>query len=128
MLSHTHAVMRLSIHDKPQTVRLRNYTSTTAHDRSRHSRTAHSRTKNITKITGDEVNIYTLSVECGYTLCVHMQGVGIGKGPTFECVWFGLTARSPLLQHYMVTHGLMEEQKERVLGPVMGRTQISKLP
>ena len=65
-------------------------------------------------------------------LCVHtLQGVGVGVGPTFECVQFGLTARSPLLQNYLVIHGLEEAGTGEVLrrvGPVIGRTQISKLP
>ena len=55
----------------------------------------------------------------------------MGEGPTFECVWFGLAARSPLLQNYLLTRGLVEEQEGGVggvLGPVVGRTQISKLP
>ena len=64
-------------------------------------------------------------------MAFHQQGVGIGEGPTFECVWFSLAARSPLLQHYLVTHGLAEAKEEGVegtVGPVVGRTQISQLP
>ena len=55
----------------------------------------------------------------------------MGQGPTFECFQFGLTARSPLLQNYLVTHGLEEKGKGeawKTVGPVIGRTQISKLP
>ena len=58
--------------------------------------------------------------------------MGVGEGPTFECVWFSLAGRSPLLQHYLVTHGLAEAKEEGImeatLGPVIGRTQISHLP
>ena len=57
----------------------------------------------------------------------------MGQGPKFKCVQFGLMARSPLLQSYLVSHGLVEEEwgKGEVckrVRPVMGRTQISGLP
>lgn len=60
-------------------------------------------------------------------VCIYQQGVGVGKGPVFECVSFSLAGKSPLLQHYLVTHGLAEA-REGTPGPVMGRTQISQLP
>lgn len=68
--------------------------------------------------------MYCLKMACLY---VYQQGVGVGKGPVFECVSFSLAARSPLLQHYLVTHGLAEA-REGMPGPVVGRTQISQLP
>lgn len=49
----------------------------------------------------------------------------IGPGPTFECVQFGITGRSPLLQHHFLTHGLSDASQSK--GPIMSRTQIKKL-
>ena len=58
-----------------------------------------------------------------------LQEVGVGPGPTFECVRFSLMGRSPLLQHYLVIHGLVEEgDGEEMSRAVVGRTQIKKLP
>ena len=59
---------------------------------------------------------------------LYLQEVGVGEGPRFECVQFGLTARSPLLQNYLFTHGLEERGEGGTVGPVVGRTQISKPP
>ena len=73
-----------------------------------------------------------LSTSFPCLLLLPSQEVSVGQGPTFERVQFGLMGRSPLLQNYLVTHGLEERRKGgevgRRVGPVIGRTQISKLP
>ena len=38
---------------------------------------------------------------------------------------FGITGRSPLLQHHFLTHGLSDASQSK--GPIMSRTQIKKL-
>ena len=57
-----------------------------------------------------------------------MQSPGIGSGPTFECVRFTTTSRSPLLQHHFMIHGLSESDQVPSGASVMGRTQIKQLP
>ena len=50
----------------------------------------------------------------------------IGPGPIFECVRFSTLGRSPLLQHYMVRHGLIEVNAPP--GPTISRRQVKEVP
>lgn len=61
-------------------------------------------------------------------LLLFSQQVGIGPGPVFECVRFGINCRSPLLEHYLVSHGLIAHATSHGRGPYVTRTQIKELP
>ena len=63
-----------------------------------------------------------------YNLLLLSQQVGIGPGPVFECVRFGINCRSPLLEHYLASHGLIAHSAAHGRGPYVTRTQIKELP
>ena len=54
------------------------------------------------------------------------QVPNVGPGPTFECVQFGITGKSPLFQHHLRVHQLTEVDGPR--GPFISRTQIKEIP
>ena len=56
----------------------------------------------------------------------HTQSQGVGPGPTYECVQFSILGRSPLLQHYLLSHHLMEEEAHS--RPTISRIQVKELP
>ena len=55
-----------------------------------------------------------------------LSDIGVGPGPTFECVRFSTLGRSPLLQHYLYTHNLSEVKVHT--GHPISRTQVKDIP
>ena len=74
-------------------------------------------------------HIYDVYAHTHTHIHTHTQSMGVGPGPSYECVRFSVLGRSPLLQHFLLSHHLSEEVAEESFSrSTVSRTQVKELP